>query len=341
MRQVVKNSALANASSGVVSLLTSIVVALLLIVITVSGVGIMNSELRQATDFDLSTKAYFAAESGLEDAIDAVRGYLQNDIPIPETPANQCGPLTPGEANLSGDGVITYTCQTVRLQQTELVGELKKEGDAKIDLTGLDFNEIRIAWNQEGTTDPNFPSAAAIPTTFPPGSNWTDTYPAVLEVSIISYPRTSSFDSSQISKRTIFLKPNLTASATGNEVNMASNFAVPFQVACAPSATAGNYECEARLTNPPAGSHHIVNIHARYSSTHYRVQAYQGSTQLNIPNSQIIIDVTGKARDVFRRIQAKAFLGQSSSFPFSILTDDNICKVLTVTGSTASSESGC
>src|SRR5258708_38366843 len=93
---------------GIVSLITAIIVGLLLIVITTSGIALMGNELRQASDYDNSIKAYYAAESGTEDAIAQLR---RNGIAA----KNSCSPYVAGDANLSGDSTATvsYTCQVV------------------------------------------------------------------------------------------------------------------------------------------------------------------------------------------------------------------------------------
>lgn len=323
-----------NGERGVVALMTTIIVSLLLVVVTISGARIMSAELRQATDFDLSVKAYFAAESGVEDAIAEIR---RNGVENSVSPG--CEAFNDSDANLSSDGVVAYTCQVVSLEQTALQSELKKEASVQIDLAGLDFNRLVVSWNQEGSSDPAAWDGAAIPPQFPPGTTWSDQYPAVMEATFVSYPQTSSFDSADITSQVVILKPS-SSGVQNNPINIqsASN---PETVRCTPSAVSGSYECQASLQLPPANRNYVVRLHARYSSTHYKIEAFKGNNPVDIPNTQLTVDVTGKAGDVFRRIQAKSFLSQSTSLPFVILADDSICKVLEVTGPNATSETGC
>lgn len=331
-------------SRGVVALITSIIVSLLLVVITGSGVAIMRAELRQASDFDLSTKAYFAAESGLEDAFDKIREELSAGNPVPVS--DTCDTYAGYNPNLSGDNTVAYTCQLVTENQTQLLGELNEEQSAQIDLAGTpeSFNRIKISWNQDGTSDPDgWESQPAIPAQFPPGPDWSGVYPAVMEISFISYP-TGSFAAGQINEQTIVLKPS-SSGAQNNSYNIQTEPEKPEIVRCTPTNTDGQYECGFEFLMPSsANRNYVIRLHARYGSTHYKVEAFNGgcgeACKVDIPGTQIIVDVTGKAGDVFRRIQAKGFLSQASPLPFAILTDESICKVLEFTSATGTVTSG-
>jgi Tfp pilus assembly protein PilX len=63
---------------GVVSLFTVMFFTILVTVLTVGFVRIMINERRQSTDEDLTTRAYYAAESGVEDAKRALQQYYPN-----------------------------------------------------------------------------------------------------------------------------------------------------------------------------------------------------------------------------------------------------------------------
>src|SRR5207253_7727535 len=61
---------------GIVSLVTAIIVALFIMVITTSAVVLMVGELRQAIDSENSIRAYYAAESGAEDALLKIKSKI-------------------------------------------------------------------------------------------------------------------------------------------------------------------------------------------------------------------------------------------------------------------------
>src|SRR5688572_22638524 len=94
-------------SRGVVALIVSIVVGLLLVLISVSATTIMAGELRQAEDFDNSIKAYFAAESGVEDAIAQVRRFAAANPGAAIPQKQSCAPYSAASADLvNGDNNV-------------------------------------------------------------------------------------------------------------------------------------------------------------------------------------------------------------------------------------------
>jgi Tfp pilus assembly protein PilX len=148
---------------GVVALLASIIIGILLVLITVSGIVLMSTEVRQATDFDQSVKAYYAAETGVEDALAEIKrridgGETLADILSGGTEAcsNFLG-SGPNPNNISGDpnATVSYTCQVVELAGNEINGVLDVEEAVQIDLSGANFNKLEIHWNQQGLDAPN------------------------------------------------------------------------------------------------------------------------------------------------------------------------------------------
>lgn len=336
-----------NNSQGIVALITSIVVALLLIVITSSAISLMSTELRNASDFDNSIKAYFAAEAGVEDALAKIRRDL---VAGRKLETNEiCDPLTAPENNLSGDNVIAYTCQIVSTKVNSITGSLSPEESVQLDLGGISgFNEIVVSWNQRGSTDPQGWNTANIPSLFPPGSGWAGTYPAVLETSIIRYPRQAEFESNQIETKSFVLKPHPFGTDNPN-VGLGFYFGsgripdTPISTRCVPAAQNGEYDCKARFTSFPDSHEYFLRLSSRFGSTNYRVEAFQGNTRVEIPDVQLSIDVTGKAGDIFRRVLVKFPLSDQPSVRFVILANETICKVLEVDRNTniANTETAC
>jgi hypothetical protein len=347
--------------SGIVALVTSIVVGLLLVVITAGAISIMSSELRQASDFDQSIKAYYAAESGLEDAIAKIRTDLNAGVPLEtildaeNSAANKCLPFNASDADLSGDGggdytraSVSYTCQIVESLTQKIEGVAREEEPIQIDLSSMadSYNAIRISWNQRGAErDPQI--YGAIPAGFPSNDTadkWAGVYPAVMELALIKYPKASEFDSTEIRLQSYIAKPT---SALGRttipyDPGFRQN---PHDTTCTPSATPGNYDCVATITgiNDENTNRFILRFTARYTSAHYKVEVLQGNIPRTIPGAQMTIDVTGKAGDVYRRVRATVPIGAPAPRNPVLLANESICKVFEVTriNNTASTETGC
>jgi Tfp pilus assembly protein PilX len=71
---------------GAVALMTSIIISILLTIITTGLVSVMASELRQSSDAEQSTLAFYAAQSGVEDGVQKVLARLLMMSPVLRRP---------------------------------------------------------------------------------------------------------------------------------------------------------------------------------------------------------------------------------------------------------------
>jgi len=119
----------------------------------------------------------------------------------------------------------------------------------------------------------------------------------------------------------------------------------PTAVSCVTSLTAGGYACSAVLVVPPAiGSINtadrtaFLRLMPFYNATHFRVTLWNGPVNLANPSVkfkdvQPAVDSTGRANDLFRRIQSRVDLFDTS-FPYPDATIDltgNFCKDFAIT----------
>lgn len=333
---------LKSSESGIVALITSIVVGLLLVVITASGIALMGSELRQSSDYDQSIKAYFAAESGVEDALAYIK---QNGIAAAVANDGGCNPFPTSDSTFSefGNTNVEYTCQVVETDSVNLSGNIPAEGAGQVDLSGTNnLSQVRLEWNLPPGDPSNWNdtnSLLAGDIRLPKGSDWAGILPAVMEVTVISYPK-GNVGVNDITANTLFLRPN---NSTTPDIAIPIDLqrTQPIAIQCNKSF---EYNCRATLNNfNGSTTNYIISLHPRYSNAHYRLSAQNSSgTNLVVANSQLKIDVTARAGSVFRRIQVKAPLNaqSSSGFPYySLFADDEICKVFEVTRQTDTSDS--
>ncbi|MBP7807565.1 pilus assembly PilX N-terminal domain-containing protein, partial [Candidatus Saccharibacteria bacterium] len=90
--------------AGLVSIVVTMVFLSVITLITVSFAFLMRREQRQVLDRQLSTQAFYAAESGVNDAVAALKaGTITGDI-------DTCG-SPPYDENLSS--VISYSCMLI------------------------------------------------------------------------------------------------------------------------------------------------------------------------------------------------------------------------------------
>lgn len=318
---------------GMVSMITTIIVGILLVIIVTSMTSLMIGELRQSADADQSIRAYYAAEAGVEDAILKIKKALPGRV-AGHGPA--CQPAV-------SIGQVTYTCQRIMYDTNILTGTLAKEQPLQIDLSTAsppNVRRIEVSWNTDNDAPVPFPAIGA--GEFPPGGSW-GARPAVMELSLASYPDNPSFSLSQINFQTTILKPQ--NSAGGASVSNIAD-AGPIDVDCAASRP---YRCMAIIQGLDPTRNYVMRLKPRYAATHYQVQAFNCSLPASCPASDVpdqfaTIDVTARAGDVYRRVVVKMpVVAGVHNVDYVLWSDTDICKNFKVRESLnqAQAEIGC
>ncbi len=184
---------------GLVAFVVSIMVLIIVVVTTVGMVILANRESRQALDRQLSTQAYFAAESGINDAISTIQAEIAIGNAIPayndcDDGTNLVGSITNNttakntltlNSVLGGSNVLDtsaeskYTCVLVSENPVSLEYlKLQTDNAAVGDITFSAADEARqvvIGWedSQGGNSFRKplvgFPDGCGV---FPSASNW-------------------------------------------------------------------------------------------------------------------------------------------------------------------------
>src|SRR5680860_227060 len=176
---------------GAVAMITVIFIAIILTIITTSFIRLSINEQRESTDDDLTTRAFYAAESGVQDAIAAIK----NGTALAH--ADECRPET-GDGVLSTDLNTAYTCQKIDLTPSNYQASLGENKSVFFVLdSGADnITSFTIDWHMygdlgEGTNSVSRPSAE---TGLPPKTDWHDlvdstkSFPAMLRLQVLELP---------------------------------------------------------------------------------------------------------------------------------------------------------
>lgn len=108
---------------GVISLVVTVIIGLLFNVIAIGAVAVNTAELRQAADFDQSTKAYYAAEIAVEDFIAYVHSVLEIPQPAPRSTNNSCNSTYDGLRSLPLNvNNVSIICQAVTIDNNGTPG---------------------------------------------------------------------------------------------------------------------------------------------------------------------------------------------------------------------------
>ena len=340
-----------NKERGAVALITAMIVSILLLITTSGMVALTLKSLKGSTDGAQSTKAYYAAEGGLEETL----LKLKND----RSYRGDCQ----GSSNTTQsatDGVVT--CIKVTPAPNQIQGTLNSADDSvQIDLsgvagvstiavewgppTGITYNPVSIPKYIDPSGASNFPAK---------GSNWPSSAPAVLEAAAVEFPSDPEFSISQVNFYQATLAPKSIRTSdpsysikqsNGTATSSIANFYKyndgnvlnkPFVVACRESAP---YQCKASAYGISGSNRYMLRLKSRYNGAAYRISVYDANNApLAIPGSMYVVDVTARAGDTFRRIQTSFPVDQPSptglkGLDYVLYSDTDICKSFEVKGS--------
>jgi Tfp pilus assembly protein PilX len=263
---------------------------------------------------------------------------------------------------------------TIQANQSQLV-PLKSAGA---------FNRVKVEWfNKEdisaagGSSSLNLSGIASNGNPLYAQGQWPLNRPSLLRSQLIQVANTGftlpSFDvvsDSRTNGATMFLYP--TSQSGISEVNITQDDArrtdpaddpdpktyalTPTSASCKPDLSSGGYACSSVLVLPqPIGAGDDANrvafmrLTPLYNATHYRVTLFNNpvsdsSTPVQFKDVQPMVDSTGRANDLFRRVQSRVDLFDTT-FPYPEAAVDvtgSFCKDFAVTANQyIAGTSGC
>jgi len=225
------------------------------------------------------------------------------------------------------------------------------------------FNEVTIQWfnsdDLAGGTDVTLPTSLGDRPLVSKG-NWVPTRPPVMRVGLMQYGtsfKLEDFDSlkanGQSNAHTMFLYPSKvinseTVMATQDKREELPNTlpadgaATPYATLCSETVTgdAGNYSCEMKLRIPDAVNSDALGnrtaylrLTALYNLTHFRITLSKDNSPRLFSDVQASVDSTGRANDLFRRVQSRIDM-IDTTFPYPDAALDiggDLCKNFSVT----------
>lgn len=334
-------TSLHNQQSGLVSIIVAIIFITIISLVTTSFALLSRREQRQALDRQLSTQAFYAAESGINDAIEKAKAG-----PINISDCNAAGSLSDSGSQL--DDSLSYTCVLVDEKPKSLEFAPVSTDDSTIVKVqaAVPIGKIRISWQDfEGSkvfadNDKYYLPQASWNTDHPDTSYANNT--GILRTTVIpvttGMTRQSLVDNSQ----TLFLYPkeSTTAGQSGEytyQTGQASQGAY-VEGKCNEdnnSAARPRY-CNADINGLSGTTTYYIRLKGIYRSSRVTIQAFDTSgsdlNPLALESGQIVVDATGKATDVLRRVQVRVPVFTTYKTPEAALeTTETICKKIEYT----------
>ena len=304
---------------GAVALITAVIISILLTIIVTGLITLMASELRQSSDAEQSTRAYYAAQSGIENGVQKVIGAL---------PGHYISPVCPrtGSSKTSIiQGIpVGWTCQSISYSGNPEGTLNLPDQTTQIDLTGApNFDKVTLQW--DNTSGP-FNMPAPLPTS----SVWSGA--AAVEMTFVDYSK-KPYSSAQVAQGDIKTQNVLAIPShiADTEETVGTGLTSPDKGSC--SSNYATYHCIITLKVPnSAKRNYIIRLRSRYQGTPYKLSFTLRGEAVNVPDGTATIDVTAKAGDVFRRVIYKVPITNSaaSGLDYVLFSDNNICKNYTI-----------
>ena len=355
---------------GVTALFIVIFAALLLSIITVSFTAMMVREQQRSTDDEQSQSAYDSALAGVEDGKRVMAACRDsNNSASPACQAierERCTTVTDagiqtGELNgevliqssIGGDGRQlnqAYTCVIISSDTPSYLAQLANDESIIIPLKSREnFSQVTISWYTDKNAlaphpvdeAPHLPERGA----WQPGGR-----PALLRAQLMQYSEggiyPERFDDVTYA-HTMYLYPQTTVGGLSFGIDgRRTGDLMPESALC----TTGyfpldGYACQVTLALPGALADRTgyLRLTSLYAGTDIKVELKDGANQIvNFHDVQPKIDVTGRANDLFRRVEARVET-TSPSFPYPRATVDitnNFCKAFAVANTSASYNAG-
>lgn len=324
---------------GIVSI-TVTVVLMLVISLTVIGFGqVVRREQRQALDRQQSNQAFYAAESGINDAKKYIKDHYGSVVPPNK---NKCD-NSEGTYNLpmvvDAASNTSYTCVLIGGTPKTLRYQLATTDPGKafpIDAGSNTINSVNFSWTPvQPTAAPLNNCPATVPALIPTTSlsSYRCAGYGVLRVDLVPYPAGGQSRNGMMANSfTAFLWPTTTGSGQVgyNTVDGSNIFGGTANQGARPAATCTAIKCSLTVTGLN-GSRYYARVSTLYRDSMLEVTAFNGGGgSLLLYGAQIMIDSTGKSEDVLRRVQVRIPLhSEGEVADNAIQTTDSLCKVIT------------
>jgi hypothetical protein len=324
--------------AGAVSMIVAVLIMFLLTLIVLSMSKNARNEQRQSLDRQLSDQAFYNAESGINDTLD----YLyknRNDATVPDEYNSDCNFIN--SLGTKGDidgvsGVNKYTCILYDKSPKTIILDDVGMADSKIipiEPTG-GMTSLVISWDDSGTQNNvsgcNFTGPpSTLPTSLPAN--------CIGGVRVDLIPQAGNRDALNEATLSAFLLPGANSAGPGASMTFPNSYPDrqgAIGVAKCNNSSTTERKCKITLNNIPQKS--TMRIKSLYRAVDINIEGLNGPTPVEFNNAQIMIDSTGKANDVLRRIQVRVPAGpQFLQAEFGIHAKDSICKIIDVKETTA------
>jgi Tfp pilus assembly protein PilX len=325
---------------GMVSITVTMILMIVLSLIVLGFAQIARRNQRQALDQQLSTQAFYAAESGIND----VRNLVKSAGAGATVPAKTSCPSGGGggfyntlNSTISSPLGAAYTCLLVDPAPPTLVYGSIGEGSTIVPLNATSGNltSIRFNWKSTTSATPMTGCPSSTNNVFSTSAGWGCGY-GILRFDLV--PVNAPFNINGLSNTTMtsFAVPISTGALTSVNYAAGSGNDV-LGVRC------NNTGCNLTVNLPGSSPSYYLRVSSLYKAVSLEISGTNAAGSINLTGAQALVDSTGKAQDVLRRIQVRIPLSDTSKnkLPdFALQSTESICKRFSVMQGRFDNDSG-
>ena len=329
-----------------VSIMVTMVMIIVITLIVLGFSEVVRRNVRESLDSQLATQAYYAAETGINDVFNAVVG---EGYTLTSDDATDCSHIMGGSGaslqnTLNADGSIAYTCVLAADKASNVV---VNTGVGRSQNAVLNTNQapgtLTFQWQASkaptGTLKAsNCSTAGANPNTFTPnsanGTEWQNRCPyGVLRVDLFN-ANAGAVTADTITDATvsIFFVPHTSSISKAITFSAPNRAVYTVQSKCVDAGDAQSSLCQGTISGLTSQNYY-ARLNSIYQSTG-TVTITAGAADTTF-SGYLIIDATGKAQDVLKRVVVRVpfATAQSIDNPVNALTSGtDICKRYVISG---------
>ena len=314
---------------GIVSIIVATMMILIVSLLVLAFAQVARRESRESLDNHLSMQAFYAAESGINDAksliaADAAAGTIQprtTSCTSPNYPSLNNG------GSLSSDNSIGYTCVLIDPNPTSLTGSISNIPKVfTLQQKAGNVTSIKITWSppsesQNGTIPTGPLADCPVAGALLPTNDYNCAYGGLRFDLVPGSPFATDRNSLLDNEMVAFLVPASSGGAVSTAYLRGSNKVRG--VACAKNASGIITTCSQSITGLNATTYYL-RLSQLYAPSNVVIQLNGGAPTVG---SQVQIDSTGRAQDVLRRIVVSVPLTPpSAAVPAGLMSGDSVCK---------------
>ncbi len=325
-----------SSEQGIVSIMVTLVLMIVITLIVLGFAQLSRREQRQSLDRQLSAQAFLAAESGVNDARDTIFDDLKNGNDVEDK--DDCGANSnyPSNPVLDAASNVEYTCLLVSTEIKDIEQPIAADGTSvmvPIHPASGTVSTLEINWRL-----PANPATVTCPSAalgqFKKNTDWTCQY-GVLRVDLVPTDvPVLQRDQLMANQKATFMYPTNTAGTPSWNYAAANARGAVTPMACNVTS------CRVTVSGLGSSNKYALRLSSIYKGGTVNISARDASgSVLNLKDAQVIVDSTGKAQDVLRRIRVRFSILPGSGGDkgeYALQSGSSICKRFSIIESTGS-----